>query len=188
MSCHVQNFVVIGRVHFKPEHCKFWLNFELDRNFGIGTEAGWRINASVNWVIIGSDNGLLPVWCQAITWTNADHLSIGYFRNMTFIKHDVQKRVRAWLNLTVYLGNRCTLSLAPPPHPPTPPPPTQHTPSLTHSFTHSLTHQPTHSFTQQHTHPAIHLYYRSQIKKKKNLLIIKHMSRVSCQKGPTRHA
>ena len=25
---------------------------------------------SLNWVIIGSDNGLLPVWCQAIIWTN----------------------------------------------------------------------------------------------------------------------
>ena len=27
--------------------------------------------------IIGSDNGLLPGQCQAITWTNADILSIG---------------------------------------------------------------------------------------------------------------
>ena len=32
--------------------------------------------ALVNWVIIGSGNGLAPVWCQAITWTNADSLSI----------------------------------------------------------------------------------------------------------------
>ena len=28
----MQNFVVIGRVHFKPEHCKFWLNFEFDQS------------------------------------------------------------------------------------------------------------------------------------------------------------
>ena len=32
---------------------------------------------SVNWVSIGSGNGLLPVWHQAITWTNADILSKG---------------------------------------------------------------------------------------------------------------
>ena len=36
-----------------------------------------RIYASVNWVIIGSDNGLLPVCGQAITRTNAHSLSIG---------------------------------------------------------------------------------------------------------------
>ena len=35
-----------------------------------------HIYASVNWVSIGSDNGLSPVWCQAITWTNAVLLSI----------------------------------------------------------------------------------------------------------------
>ena len=26
----------------------------------------YRIYASVNWVSIGSDSGLLPIWCQAI--------------------------------------------------------------------------------------------------------------------------
>ena len=36
-----------------------------------------RIYASGNWAIIGSCNGLSPVRCQAITWTNADLLSIG---------------------------------------------------------------------------------------------------------------
>ena len=36
-----------------------------------------RIYASANWVSIGSGNGLSPVRCQAITWTNADLLSIG---------------------------------------------------------------------------------------------------------------
>ena len=28
----VQIFVVIGRVDFKSEHCKFWSNFEFNRN------------------------------------------------------------------------------------------------------------------------------------------------------------
>ena len=31
----------------------------------------------MNWVSIGSDNGLSPVRCQAITWTNADLWPIG---------------------------------------------------------------------------------------------------------------
>ena len=39
-------------------------------------EAEWRIYASLNWAIIGSDNGLSPVWCQAIIWTNARILLI----------------------------------------------------------------------------------------------------------------
>ena len=40
-------------------------------------EDEWRIYASLNWIIIGSDNGLSPVWCQAIIWTNAGILLIG---------------------------------------------------------------------------------------------------------------
>ena len=35
-----------------------------------------HIYASVNWVSTGLGNGLSPVRCQAITWTNADLLSI----------------------------------------------------------------------------------------------------------------
>ena len=35
----VQNFVVIGKVHFKPEHCKIWSNFKFDRNIVSGTVA-----------------------------------------------------------------------------------------------------------------------------------------------------
>ena len=36
----------------------------------------WRIYALVTYVNIGSDNGLSPMRCQAIIWTNADLLSI----------------------------------------------------------------------------------------------------------------
>ena len=32
---------------------------------------------SPNWVIIGSGNDMMPVLCQAITWTKADLLPIG---------------------------------------------------------------------------------------------------------------
>ena len=39
-------------------------------------EAQWRINLSTQRTNIGSDNGLSPVRCQAITWTNAAILSI----------------------------------------------------------------------------------------------------------------
>ena len=37
---------------------------------------GWRIHVSVDCVIIGSDNGLSSLWCQAIIWTNGEILSI----------------------------------------------------------------------------------------------------------------
>ena len=40
-------------------------------------EAGWRIYASLNWVIIGSCNCLLPFWHQVITWTSDEFLSNG---------------------------------------------------------------------------------------------------------------
>ena len=36
-----------------------------------------RIYASVNWVRMGSCNGLSPIWRQAITWTNVDLLPTG---------------------------------------------------------------------------------------------------------------
>ena len=39
-----------------------------------------RIYASVNWVSIGSDNGLSPIRRQAIIQTNADLLAIGPLR------------------------------------------------------------------------------------------------------------
>ena len=36
--------------------------------------AWWRIYVSAHWVIIGSGNGLAPVQCRPITWTNCDLL------------------------------------------------------------------------------------------------------------------
>ena len=35
----MQNLVVIGRAHLKPEHCQMWSNFEFDRNLVSGTGA-----------------------------------------------------------------------------------------------------------------------------------------------------
>ena len=40
-------------------------------------EAEWRIYVSARYSIIGSNNGLLPYWCQDIIGTNADLLLIG---------------------------------------------------------------------------------------------------------------
>ena len=34
------------------------------------------IYVSLNWVVIGLGNGMLPVWYQAITWTNDDLFSL----------------------------------------------------------------------------------------------------------------
>ena len=39
LSWRVQNFVVVGRVYFELEPCKFWSNFEFDRNIVSGTGA-----------------------------------------------------------------------------------------------------------------------------------------------------
>ena len=39
-------------------------------------ESDWYIYASIDLTIIGSDNDLLPVQCQAITWTNDNLLAI----------------------------------------------------------------------------------------------------------------
>ena len=37
--CTWQNFVVLGRVYFKPEHFKFWYNFEFDLDIVSGMGA-----------------------------------------------------------------------------------------------------------------------------------------------------
>ena len=58
-----------------------------------------RIYASLNWVIIGSNNGLSPGWRQAIIWTNALILSIrphGTYLNEILFK------------IQIYLLKKCT--------------------------------------------------------------------------------
>ena len=44
------------------------------------SKAEWRINASVNYTVIGSDNGASPGRRRAIIWTNAGLLLIGPLR------------------------------------------------------------------------------------------------------------
>ena len=52
----------------------------LSTSFIFNTEAKWCIYTSVTYATTGSDNGLLPVRCQAIIWTNAGILLIGPLR------------------------------------------------------------------------------------------------------------
>ena len=45
----------------------------------------------MNWAIIGSGNGLLPIRYQAITWTNAGLLSIGFLgREQIAVKFELE--------------------------------------------------------------------------------------------------
>ena len=49
----------------------------------------WCIYASLNWATMGSNNGLLPDWNQAIIWTNAGLLSI-----RPFVTHFSEIRIK----------------------------------------------------------------------------------------------
>ena len=42
----MHSFIVIGRVHYKPEHFIFWSNFEFDQNIVIGTRAWSSLRAT----------------------------------------------------------------------------------------------------------------------------------------------
>ena len=56
---------------------KYGYYFQHSRNKGKTHWAKWCTYASISHDITGSDNGLLPVWHQAITWNNVDILPIG---------------------------------------------------------------------------------------------------------------
>ena len=53
--------------------------YAMSHDYNSLIEAEWSIYASVNEVITGLDNGLLPVWHQAIIWTNVGLLLIRPF-------------------------------------------------------------------------------------------------------------
>ena len=69
-----------------------WSGHHGDVTWGIyAFNSEWRIYASLNWIIIGSDNGLSPVRRRAIIWTNAGILLIGTLeRNFTEILIGIQ--------------------------------------------------------------------------------------------------
>ena len=62
---------------------------------------------SVNWVIIGSGNGLIHVWCQPITWISTDLLSVKtsktHFNEIVF---EIQKFSFKYIHLKM-LSEKC---------------------------------------------------------------------------------
>ena len=70
----LQNFGRSGKLFFFTIY-KFWKNCASVRQ--VSDLILKTVYASVNWVSIGSGNGLSPLWPQAIFWNNADLLSIG---------------------------------------------------------------------------------------------------------------
>ena len=69
------------------------LHFDIGQ-FNSSSPCAAYIYASGNWVSNGSDNGLSPVRRQAITWTNTDSLSIGFYEHLSQnIKHFIRENV-----------------------------------------------------------------------------------------------
>ena len=60
LSWRVQNFVVVGWVHLKLEHCKFWSNFEFDRNIVSGTGTWWFVGGIRRRSLISPCKGSRP--------------------------------------------------------------------------------------------------------------------------------
>ena len=60
LSWHVQKFVVISRIHFKPGHYKFWSNFEFDWSIVSGTGARAPFWFSIKTPLIARFMG--PTW------------------------------------------------------------------------------------------------------------------------------
>ena len=69
LSWHVHNFVVIGKVHFKQEHCKFWSNLEFDRNIVRGTGAMSMIMPTCRnqrqWSVLGPKILLINIYLNS---------------------------------------------------------------------------------------------------------------------------
>ena len=42
----------------------------------------WKPDYEMHYLNIGSSNGLLPSWCQTITWSNTDVLPIGPLKTL----------------------------------------------------------------------------------------------------------
>ena len=72
----------------------------------------WRIYASLNWVIVGSDNSLWPVQRKAIIWTNAGMLLIGPLRtHFTEILIEIQTFSLRKIRLKMSFAKCCSFRL-----------------------------------------------------------------------------
>ena len=56
----------------KPNHFLLWYKNHLHQLFFWHIEDAYRINESLNWIIIDSNSGILPVRRQSIAWSNAE--------------------------------------------------------------------------------------------------------------------
>ena len=69
----------------KTELNETYLHWSLSQDEWIDTLKPGDPYASVNWIIIGSGHSMLPVWYQAITWSNVNLLSVGSSWNFSGI-------------------------------------------------------------------------------------------------------
>ena len=83
LSWRVQTFVVIGRVHFKTEHCKFWSNFEFDRNIVSGAGASHETTNQKSYLDMFLSHGTA---CQTNTCVQTG-ITLSTVRRITFNWH-----------------------------------------------------------------------------------------------------
>ena len=91
---HVQHFVMIGRVDFKPEHCKFWSNFKFDRNIVSGTGTStWSAGPGYIWHLTVAMTEL----SDALTTKNV--MLLGYQQAQCWLCNKICFRIcfSAWL-------------------------------------------------------------------------------------------
>ena len=89
LLCHKQARISPQIVisHGMPHRLTLWQNTQLLTHLPM-----CHIFASVNWVDIGSDNGLSPIRHQAIIWSNSEILSVGPLgTNLSEILIKIQK-------------------------------------------------------------------------------------------------
>ena len=88
LSWCVKNFILIGIVHFTPEHYIFWSNFEFNRNIVSGTGASTYMNrfVGVMWPVLLTHGDLendchwhfqfiifYKNWCNSVDQSHKSH-------------------------------------------------------------------------------------------------------------------
>ena len=78
---------------------------------GLFIKSAWCLYASVNQAIIGSNKSLSPVWCQAITWLNADVVNWTWRYNGRHFPDAIFKWI--FLNENVWISINILLKFVP---------------------------------------------------------------------------
>ena len=92
LSWLMQNLVVISRVYFKPEHFKFWSNFEFHRNIASGTGARIVVPVMATRMTCPTDFFTLGLWqCGGVhqLWRTPGSLSLWCRRYRRHLQHRV---------------------------------------------------------------------------------------------------